>query len=275
MTRKLDNNLRRGNLAEGLGVEMLRAFAAVAPVPRTEDVGIDAVVTLLRPVGRSLYAEDSCYVQFKARSVRKLEYAGEAFEWIRNLQMPMFIASVDLDCSEIELYSTHNAVSRVHGSVAGGVVLYLDPTPIRIDQQVHVDLGMPAMRWSAEQAASEGFHNRAYQIMREWIYLEQNNRRLRELSSSAQINWETNNIPIASTRSGTLWPSKEKIAAELDHLKPYIGKLASMICVQGERISTVKALAEVIEFVNSPGLITQPPEDELPVRLNVLTMLKY
>ena len=41
-------NLRSGDLAEQLGLFMLQHVAIVVPMPRTEDIGIDAVVTLLR-----------------------------------------------------------------------------------------------------------------------------------------------------------------------------------------------------------------------------------
>jgi hypothetical protein len=48
MTAMLLSSYRAGNLAEGIGLEMLRRFAAVAPVERPEDIGIDAMCTLFR-----------------------------------------------------------------------------------------------------------------------------------------------------------------------------------------------------------------------------------
>jgi len=74
MPGRLGRNLRGGHRAEGLGVDLLRAFCAVAPVPQTEDVGFDAVATVLRVDGRFLMAEQSFCVQFKARSVRTIPY---------------------------------------------------------------------------------------------------------------------------------------------------------------------------------------------------------
>jgi hypothetical protein len=66
MPAKLDRNLRSGNLKEELGVLLLKGLAAVAEVQRTEDFGIDAIVTLLRPVNRrELYAEKTFFVQIK------------------------------------------------------------------------------------------------------------------------------------------------------------------------------------------------------------------
>ena len=55
-------NFRGGDLAEGLGLELLRPFAFIAPVPRPEDVGIDAVATLIRRETHRLIAEEAEYI---------------------------------------------------------------------------------------------------------------------------------------------------------------------------------------------------------------------
>ena len=62
---------------EELGLLLLKSIAAVAPVPRPEDVGIDAVAPLLRigPKGL-LFAENSFYVQLKSDLERVIDYAG-------------------------------------------------------------------------------------------------------------------------------------------------------------------------------------------------------
>jgi len=62
---RLGRNLREGHRAEALGVELLRALCAVAPVPQSEDIGFDAVATVLRLDGRFLTAEHSFCVQTK------------------------------------------------------------------------------------------------------------------------------------------------------------------------------------------------------------------
>jgi hypothetical protein len=63
-------NWRGGDLAEGLGLEFLRPFAFIAPVPRTEDIGIDAVATLFRRETHELIAQDSFLVQAKGKRSR-------------------------------------------------------------------------------------------------------------------------------------------------------------------------------------------------------------
>jgi hypothetical protein len=66
MPGRQDGNLRGGHLSQGFGLEFLRPFAFVAPVPPSEDVGADAIATLFRRVGRNLLAEDSFVVQVKS-----------------------------------------------------------------------------------------------------------------------------------------------------------------------------------------------------------------
>src|SRR4051812_47864665 len=101
-------NPRSGDINEELGAMLLKAFAAVAPVPRTEDVGLDGVATLLRDDGEGmLIAEDSFYVQFKSASVRTIAYKDQEAKWLRELKLPLFIGSVDRNAARISLFCTH------------------------------------------------------------------------------------------------------------------------------------------------------------------------
>ena len=108
MVGRLDRNLRKGHRAELEGIDLLRPFCAVAPVPQTEDVGFDAVATLLRTDGRFFYAEDSFCVQFKAGSVREIELEPHEYTWFHSLSMPLFLGSVDIVSKTIELSTTHS-----------------------------------------------------------------------------------------------------------------------------------------------------------------------
>lgn len=83
-------NLRSGDLAEATALLLLQQVALVAPVPRTEDVGIDAVVTLHRAVdAKRLVAEDSLFVQIKSDSVTRIDYTGDEVRWLYALDLPM------------------------------------------------------------------------------------------------------------------------------------------------------------------------------------------
>ncbi|WEK31012.1 MAG: hypothetical protein P0Y58_02155 [Candidatus Pseudomonas phytovorans] len=101
-------NLRSGDLAEQLGTLLLQNLALVAPVPRTEDVGVDVVATLLEDFdNRRFKATNSFYVQIKSSSVDSIEYKNEEIEWLFALELPFFIARVNKCQLRIELYCCH------------------------------------------------------------------------------------------------------------------------------------------------------------------------
>src|SRR4051812_44406193 len=97
MPAKTPKNPRRGNQAEDLGICLLSGIAAVARVPRENDVGHDAIATLLRDIpGRNFLAEESFWVQFKWNPSEGVRYDPEGVQWLRDLQIPFFMADVSL-----------------------------------------------------------------------------------------------------------------------------------------------------------------------------------
>src|SRR5713101_3666742 len=107
MPGRLHTNFRSGNLAEDLGLLLLKGIAAVADVPRTEDIGLDAVATLLRrDADGDCYAEDSFCVQLKAVSETSLEYKDPGLTWFLGQSQPFFIGRVSLADARISLYPT-------------------------------------------------------------------------------------------------------------------------------------------------------------------------
>jgi hypothetical protein len=115
MVARLNTNFRSGNLAEHLGLLLLKGIAAVAEVPRQEDVGLDAVATLLRrDDDGNCYAEDTFGVQLKSESEKTIKYSDHAFKWFKEQTLPMFIGRVSLDRSEMSLYPTIYVVTRCY-----------------------------------------------------------------------------------------------------------------------------------------------------------------
>ena len=118
MPGRLGTNLRSGNLAEDLGILLLKGIAAVADVPRQEDVGLDAIATLLRRDNDgNCYAEDTFVVQLKSESVTEVEYRDHAFQWFTRQTLPMFVGRVSLSESKIALHPTifaNQAISSLH-----------------------------------------------------------------------------------------------------------------------------------------------------------------
>ena len=85
----------------------LKGVAAIAEVTRQEDIGLDAIATLLRrdDDGNS-YAEDTFVVQLKSESEDEIEYHDHEFQWFAQQTLPMFIGRVSLMRSEIALHPT-------------------------------------------------------------------------------------------------------------------------------------------------------------------------
>src|SRR5947207_12580613 len=105
MPGRLRTSFRSGNLAEHLGLLLLKGIAAVADVPRTEDIGLDAVATLLRrDADGNCYAEDGFVVQLKSYSETSIEYRHHELTWLLGQSQPMFIGRVSLEQSRICLY---------------------------------------------------------------------------------------------------------------------------------------------------------------------------
>jgi hypothetical protein len=241
MPGKLVRNLRRGHRAEGLGVELLRAFCAVAQVPQTEDVGFDAVATVLRVDDRFLVAEHSFCVQFKARSVRDLAYDHSAYEWLRALPLPLFIGSVDAQAQEVAVYTTHNVACRVDSEHYDSVVLRLDP-PSRTDGKVlHEYLGDPIVRWTYADSESDAFHSQACAVLSAWVALEQLHQPLRRIKTTQMLRWQTNQIPDAQ---GTMLAGHpDDLRRDIEAAAPYILKVGSHF------LSQQAASAEALAFI--------------------------
>ncbi len=172
MVGRRGRNLREGDLTEGIALELLRSFSAVAPVPRTEDTGIDAICTLLEPCNQILRADSSFLVQIKSASVRILEYHDEAYNWLFELQIPIFIASVSRKDAEIKLYTMQRAVDRLSDDWRG-VTTYLDPIngddgedydhgPDVRNGVHHICLGAPIIKWTATDGTTDCFRENAF-----------------------------------------------------------------------------------------------------------------
>src|SRR5437868_5190980 len=112
MPGKRDRNLRRGDMAEELGILFLKQLCAVANVPRPEDFGFDAVATILGTDGRYFTAEESFCVQIKTSSIRHIQYDRASYDWLLRLSLPLFIGSIDLRKGELALYTTHRVACR-------------------------------------------------------------------------------------------------------------------------------------------------------------------
>jgi hypothetical protein len=217
-----DGNLRGGDLSEGLGLEMLRPFAFIAPVPRPEDVGVDAVATLFSRTGRQLRAEESFLVQVKAKSVRSFHLEGDELDWLRSLTLPLFFMTVDIATTTIELRSLTRASSHPNYRDRKSITLHLDEVAFDLNGDgLVVSLGPPILRWTPADAVDPRFQQIAYEVLKHWIEFEMECIRVRHLGMTLQVKWETNQRP-EPTDTYAIMSQRGQFQAVLEKMQPYM-----------------------------------------------------
>ena len=103
-----------GNRSELFAAYILSGFAAVVPVPRPMDFGVDFFCTLTHLRGNALYAGRAFELQVKTGHKIQVKYGGldngawKAYEldWLYGQDQPIILCVVDLDAWELRLYST-------------------------------------------------------------------------------------------------------------------------------------------------------------------------
>jgi hypothetical protein len=195
-------SFRTGDLAEGLGIQLLRGIAFVAEVARPEDVGLDAVATLLRedPDG-NCYAEDSFLIQLKSGTKRKVTYKDSAIPWFLGQRQPMFIGHVSLQNSKIELYSTVHALRAAVSIAPARLELRLCENK-KVPEYVYdnvgsygnviVWLGPPVLTYSLSDLGDELKRLSYYSIMRRFLTVAHLQHELFQLRQASHLRWKTN-----------------------------------------------------------------------------------
>ncbi len=267
----MDQNLRKGDLAEHLGSYLLRPFAALAPVIRMDDHGIDAVATLLRrQSARSVVPEHSFYVQFKAASVTSIEYGGDKLDWLTQLRLPLFIASVDIRSGSIALYTTHLLSRQLTNdalSTRQAIVLSFGSKnttadwDIRNGSTIHLPLGPAIMQWDVRSAAGVDFLHSAYSVLSPWLRCEDGNIALRPIGVCEWMTWETNAPPRSQGRamSGSTVPRKG-LVPDLTAMRPYVEKLGMNLMVgDGTSPDDVSLFIRLADFMERHGVSLKQP----------------
>lgn len=191
---------RKGDWNEELGILLLKSLAAVAPIPRQEDFGLDAVGTLLRPVENNfVYAENSFYIQLKSESKKQLSYRDHELDWLKNLQLPLFIGQVSRRDSSLRLFPAHVLneffVMRDLRNFKELIIkIYDDGSAKRLakGESYELYLGEPLLTINIKQASDNTFIEQAYQILKNYLRLEHQNVNSRRLRFYRHIKWTTN-----------------------------------------------------------------------------------
>ncbi len=213
---KRNRNYRSGDRAEDLGIFLLKAFCAVAPIPRQEDFGLaDAVATLLRSEGKFWYAEDSFLVQFKSRTEKNLPLKGPVFvRWLAQ-DLSILVGRVNLLTDSVELFTAGTALFDRRVNEAKGLLLWLKSGKEGLhDEILHLKLLKPILKLSVAETENSGFTDRTYGILKEWLRLERWNRRYFRAGVAREILWETNEMPEAGGIVHTWTPAHGREALE-------------------------------------------------------------
>jgi hypothetical protein len=235
---------------------MLQGIAAVAPVPRPEDVGIDAICTLLESAAapsRSLLARETFAVQLKASSVPYQELKPQEVEWLLRLELPLFIGVVSIATAELRLHTLNNLVQHLHltqaakypNGIAIELVLGSYSGPNR---SVHV--GAPVACWTLSEAKDR--RDTIVAVMRKWCELEQLNLRLRSLDSGEFYRWESNCSP---ERLGGFYSSAGTERA-IEALKRPVETLALAGLSRPDREQQWRFWRPLIEFLDLNGQLS-------------------
>lgn len=250
-------NFRSGDLAEQLGLLLLQSVALVAPIPRTEDVGIDAVVTLLRDFdSQKLIAEDSFFVQIKSSSVPSIPFSKEEVQWLYALDLPFFIASVDRSSSHVKLYCAHRLSDAfVTNHDRESLTLYLDDSNTRNElvekDDPNVHIGPPVLEWSLATIATDNdFPNKFYEIAKEHIKIEKENLRTRDVGYAAHIYWQTNERPQRlGFKKASSRPSEEDMKNAEEAMAPYFFVWHQQLFLSRKWTFTAQSILSLLEKI--------------------------
>lgn len=230
-------NLRAGDITEQLGLLLLQNIALVAPVPRTEDVGIDAVITLLEDFNsKSFIATDTFFLQIKSNFVEELVYEGVQVKWLYDLELPFFIASVNKSKSSIDLYCCHQLSNAyVSNNDREKIVINfnngLPVTAADIDfidkNDVNVPVGPPILSWTLEDVSSNNeFRKQFNEICKEHIHYAKEDMITRDIGHISTLVWKTNQ-PLKDVGYQSMCSSDvgKKIDQISDSMMPYFAML--------------------------------------------------
>lgn len=240
MPGRLRTSFRSGNLAEELGLLLLKGVAAVAEVPRTEDVGLDAIATLLRhdPDG-NCYAEDSFVIQLKSYSERTVEYKDHELTWFLGQTQPMFVGRVSLADAEISIYPTLHVNQAVLALHAKKVEIKFGSSDIPApfsgqkcghwrgldDWGAEIWLGEPLLRWTLADLTDRDWLRRTYEILKRFLGLARRELELISFGQSSVLEWSTNDLPSITSKVAMMKSGLKSLASLAESCTPSLSAI--------------------------------------------------
>lgn len=235
MPGRLKASFRSGNLAEDLGLLLLKGIAAIAEVARPEDVGLDAIANLLRrDDDGNCYAEDSFLVQLKSSSATQLLYEGHGLHWLVGHSQPMFIGLVSLADSQISLYPTifvNHAVLSLHAENATVRFGRSSLPPFLRGQEwgpwkgeshsgTTVWLGDPVLQWTLADVSNADWRTQAYGILKKFLAVARREIELLSFGQCSVVGWNTNDIESIRSQSGLMKGHPDDLRSLADRSAP-------------------------------------------------------
>lgn len=277
MAGRRRSSFRSGDLAEYLGLLLLKGIAAVADVPRQEDVGLDAVASLLRrDKDGNCYAEDTFVVQLKSESENVIEYEDHELTWFLGQSQPMFIGRVSLQDSRIALYPTvfvNQAVLSLH---AKKVAIQFGPSNISgfspdgkspwvggPDRSASVWLGNPLLEWTLADIIDKEWLHSTYLMLKRFLSLARREYELLSLGQCSHLEWSTND---AESFRSSWWMGKghaDNLSSVVEQCRPGLQALLLLASGMPEHranpllvslISLVSALRELGANIDADNL---------------------
>jgi hypothetical protein len=258
-------SFRSGDLAEDLGIFLLKRIAAVSEVARQEDIGLDAIATLLRrdDDGNS-YAEDTFVVQLKSESDDEIEYRDHEFRWFSQQTLPMFIGRVSLMRSEIALHPTIFANQAIWSLNATDIRIRFGNSdlPPMLREQLRspwtitgekptVWLGEPLMRWTAADLVDRKSCDSAYSMLKRFIPKVQWELTLLSLGQSSVIEWSTNDADSIKFKMGMMKGQPSGLQFTIEQCEPslYALMLKGLTLPDGTGEPILRCLEDLINEI--------------------------
>jgi hypothetical protein len=261
---------RSGDLNEELGILLLKGVAAVATVARPEDIGIDAIATLLREADDNLlFAENSFYVQLKSAYETTVKYQGHEVRWLEGLKLPFFIGSVDKRGTSLTLYAAHRLSQALIENSWEEIELVLNPenhvafgfnaaTEEVGTKTRKVDIGPPLLRWAVEDLSNPERMRQLYACLKPYLDAEQKNIDFRPVRYYQSISWKTGEVPVCKGPSClSLGFGSDEIVNLLRGLQPYIIALDSKTWRENKR-EDFETVLRLVRYMRESGYDPDP-----------------
>jgi hypothetical protein len=228
-----------------MGLEILRRLAFVAPVPRAEDVGIDAMCTLQRRDGEMLYPEDTFAVQIKSWTTRSLSLEEPDMAWLHGLDLPLFLVSVDLKGARGAVYSLINlfgpgnrTLREDNGPPTEPIEAILDPPAssqygmqpwvASLGPPPTIWIGPPVFAFRFDEVDDPAFHQKAYLLLK--AHVEAASVAIRARRVRTYLGYRlTENAPPQLVMSGTHGGDEADIENVLVEIVPQLERLRAIV----------------------------------------------